>query len=64
MTFQRARGKHSTQKSDNVGTVAILVRLITPAGTHVKGNVMRQCSIKNATVSEVFAAIEKALFNQ
>lgn len=65
MKFQRD-GHHQRQtQTDLRGRVSVLVRLYDPSKrAYLKGNLTRTISVKDATVSEVVAAVEQALFGE
>lgn len=63
------RSTRSRQLKDRIDAVVPLVRVQvaaidpTKTGAHlIKGNICKSLSIRNAKVGDVFAAIEKALF--
>lgn len=62
--FQRAGSGSAKNKSDHRGSVAVSVNLraLNGATGYLKGNIGRALTVKGAKVSEVFAAIERALF--
>ena len=51
---------------DERGTIAVQVLLAKKqsGNVHKKGNIHRTLTIKNAKVSEVFAALERFLFDE
>lgn len=62
--FVRA-GRGSVNKSDLEGRVNVTIRLLDPSGANskpLKGNLSKSLTIDKTKVSEVFEAIEKALF--
>ena len=63
--FQRSKvGKNRVNVADNPGRIAVAVSLRRSVdGKLVRGNISRMLSVDNATVGEVFAAIERALFD-
>lgn len=66
--FKRAlRGRPSKQQADESGSVQVRVILLAPPPpryTAKKGNVMKSLMVADARVTEVFAAIERALFGE
>ena len=62
MKFERPRPRN---EADDIGRIIVQVTLrSTKNRVHTKGNMIRSTTIANARVSEVFAAIEKALFGE
>lgn len=60
--FQRSL-RHQGPRTDYEGTVVVQAYLRSPTGRGaLKGNLTRALTVYNAKVSEVFDAIEKALF--
>lgn len=59
------QGRKSVNTDDAVGRVRVVVELRRPDGTKaVKGNVWRSLNCREARVSEVYAAIKRALFGE
>lgn len=46
---------------DEPGLVRVYIRLVSPNGRFVKGNVARSLTVQGATVTEVFRVVHKAL---
>lgn len=64
--FKRSTRSRSGQpRMDETGTVQVRVILLGPSKNAAqKGNVTKALSVSDAKVSEVFAAIERALFGE
>lgn len=61
------RAGHYDQKVDAIGLVKVKIYLVDPSKTNntmVKTSIIRSLSVKQAKVSDVFAAIESALFEE
>ena len=63
MRFERAPGTRKPGTDDGTGRVNIQIRLVTRGQKMVHGNINRSVTLANAKVSDVFAAIEQALFD-
>jgi hypothetical protein len=59
MTKKFTRNNRGRGTSDERGLVQISVRLLGKNASYVKGNIARSLSLSDATVTEVFAAIEE-----
>ena len=60
--FKRAKHGRSTATRDAAGNVMVRVILCGSNGLAVKGNISKTPRIEKATVSEVYAALDKFLF--
>ena len=62
MKFKRSNRSVKEKVEDGIGDVNVRVVLVAKNRSVVKGNITRQFTITAAKVSDVFKAIEKALF--
>lgn len=60
--FQRAGRASAKSYKDEAGDVVVRINLMKAGAVYAKGNLMKSLRVGNARVSEVFAAIERALF--
>jgi hypothetical protein len=63
--FKRAWAGRRESDMDVIGNVRVQVWLVDPANSHgaLKSNLRRSMTVSQAKVSDVVAAIEKALFD-
>jgi len=60
--FERSTKANKVTENSR-GRVIVAISRRHPSGAYVKGNVNKYCTVKDAKVTEVFEAIEKALFD-